>query len=122
MGQADIVYHLAAAVGVRYVLENPVAALETNVRGTETILRLAREHGGKKVILASSSEVYGKLAEVPFREDNDCLLGPTSVSRWGYAVSKAFDELLALGYHRQYKLPVVILRFFNTVGPRQTGR
>jgi len=120
--QADLVYHLAAAVGVRYVLEHPVAALETNARGTENVLRLAKEHGGKKVILASSSEVYGKTSKIPFREDDDTVLGPTSVSRWGYSCSKALDEFLALAYHREKGLPAVVLRFFNIVGPRQSGR
>ena len=120
--QVDIIYHLAAAVGVRYVLEQPVAALETNGKGTAAILGLAERHGNKKVIFASSSEVYGKLAKVPFREDDDSVLGPTSVTRWGYACSKAFDEFLAPAYNREKGLPVVALRFFNTVGPRQTGR
>jgi UDP-glucose 4-epimerase len=120
--EADLIYHLAAAVGVRYVLEHPVAALETNVHGTQNVLRLAQQLGEKKVILASSSEVYGKACQVPFREDADGVLGPTSVSRWGYACSKALDEFLALAYHQEKRLPVVVLRFFNTVGPRQTGR
>ena len=119
--QADHIYHLAAAVGVKYVLEHPVASLETNARGTENVLRLAEQHGKKKVILASSSEVYGKTSRVPFREDDDAVLGPTSVSRWGYSCSKAFDEFLALAYHHEKGLPVVVLRFFNTVGPRQKG-
>ena len=119
--QADIIFHLAAAVGVRYVLDRPLAALETNSRGTENVLRIADEHG-KKVILASSSEVYGKLATVPFREGDDSILGPTSVSRWGYACAKALDEFLAFAYYREKGLPVVALRFFNTVGPRQSGR
>ena len=99
-----------------------MAALETNGKGTAAILGLAERHGNKKVIFASSSEVYGKLAKVPFREDDDSVLGPTSVTRWGYACSKAFDEFLALAYNREKGLPVVALRFFNTVGPRQTGR
>ena len=122
MEQVDFIYHLAAAVGVQYILENPVAALEINARGTENVLRLAEQHGKKKVVLASSSEVYGKRTRVPFKEDDDPVLGPTSVSRWGYACAKAFDEFLALAYQREKGLPVVILRFFNTVGPRQTGR
>ena len=122
IARADVVYHLAAAVGVKHVLEHPVAALETNARGTENVLRLAEEHGKPKVVLASSSEVYGKTAKIPFREDDDWVLGPTSVSRWGYACSKAFDEFLALAYHRERGLPVVLLRLFNTVGPRQSGR
>ena len=120
--QVDIIYHLAAAVGVRYILEQSVAALETNGKGTAAILGLAERHGKKKVIFASSSEVYGKLVKVPFREDDDSVLGATSVTRWGYACSKAFDEFLALAYNREKGLPVVALRFFNTVGPRQTGR
>jgi UDP-glucose 4-epimerase len=120
--QADCIYHLAAAVGVMHVLEHPVVALETNAGGTENILRLAVEHGKKKVVLASSSEVYGKAAKIPFCEDDDIVLGPTSVSRWGYACAKAFDEFLGLAYHQQEGLPVVVLRFFNTIGPRQQGR
>ena len=119
---ADLVYHLAAAVGVKHVLEHPVAALQTNTQGTENVLNLAESHGKKKVILASSSEVYGKTCIVPFREDSDSVLGPTSVRRWGYSCSKAFDEFLALAYGWEKGLPVVILRLFNTVGPRQTGR
>ena len=120
--QADVVYHLAASVGVQHVLERPLETLETNVLGTANVLRLAEQHGNKKVILASSSEVYGKGAKTPFREDDDSVLGPTSVSRWGYACSKAFDEFLALAYHREKGLPVMALRLFNTVGPRQQGR
>ena len=120
--KADVAYHLAAAVGVRYVLEHPVAALETNSRGTENVLRLAEVHGKTKVVLASSSEVYGKLSKVPFHEDDDAVLGPTSVSRWGYSCTKTLDEFLALAYHHEKGLPVVVLRFFNTVGPGQTGR
>ena len=123
---SDHIYHLAAAVGVRYVLEHPVAALETNTRGTENVLRLAAQFSNdrskKKVILASSSEVYGKSAKVPFREEDDFVIGPTSVSRWGYACAKALGEFLGLAYHRDKGLSVVILRLFNTVGPRQTGR
>ena len=120
--EADVVYHLAAAVGVKYVLENPVATLVTNAQGTENVLRLADHLGKKKVILASSSEVYGKTSKVPFQEDDETVLGPTSISRWGYSCAKAFDEFLALAYHRERGLPVVVLRFFNTVGPRQQGR
>lgn len=120
--RSDVVYHLAAAVGVKYVLENAVSALEVNGRGTENVLRLAETHGKKKVIIASSSEVYGKTTKFPFKEDDDALIGPTSVSRWGYSCAKAFDEFLALAYHREKDLPVVLLRFFNTVGPRQRGR
>ena len=120
--QADLIFHLAAAVGVKYVLENAIAALEINTKGTENVLRLAEQHAKKKVVLASSSEVYGKTSSIPFREEDDIVLGPTSVSRWGYSCTKAFDEFLALAYHRDKGLPIVILRFFNTVGPRQTGR
>ena len=120
--QADLIYHLAAAVGVRYVLEHPVASLVTNARGTENVLRLAEEHGNKPVVLASSSEVYGKTTKVPFIEGDDCVIGATSVSRWGYSCSKALDEFLALAYHREKSLPVVVLRLFNTVGPRQSAR
>lgn len=123
--EADIIYHLAAAVGVKYVLENPVATLVTNAQGTENVLRLADQQGQqgkKKVILASSSEVYGKTTKVPFQEDDECVLGPTSVSRWGYSCAKALDEFLALAYYRERGLPVVVLRLFNTVGPRQQGR
>lgn len=119
--KASVIYHLAAAVGVKYVLDNPVAALLVNSHGTEQVLRLAYTFGGKKVVLASSSEVYGKTTKVPFSEEDDSIIGPTSVARWGYSCSKAFDEFLALAYHQQRNLPVVVLRFFNTVGPRQSG-
>lgn len=122
MKRADIIYHLAAAVGVRYVLDHPVSTLETNTRGTENVLRLANQLGNKKVIIASSSEVYGKTSKVPFHEDDGSVLGPTSIVRWGYSCSKALDEVLALAYYREKGLPVLALRFFNTVGPRQTGR
>lgn len=119
---ADQIYHLAASVGVKNILEHPLSALTTNVNGTENVLKLALAHGKKKVILASSSEVYGKSSQVPFREDTDSVLGPTSISRWGYACAKALDEFLALAYHQEEGLPVVALRFFNIVGPRQVGR
>ncbi|MFQ6027518.1 MAG: NAD-dependent epimerase/dehydratase family protein [Dehalococcoidia bacterium] len=122
IGKADLVYHLAASVGVKNVLEHPLSALTTNVQGTENVLQLALQHGKKKVILASSSEVYGKSAQVPFRENDDLVLGPTSVSRWGYACAKALDEFLALAYHQEEGLPILVLRFFNIVGPRQVGR
>ena len=121
VSQTEVIIHLAAAVGVKLVLDSPVAMLKTNVLGTESVLEAARRHQ-KKVLLASSSEVYGKGVKVPFSEDDDRLLGPTSRSRWGYAASKAIDEFLALAYHQEYDLPVVIFRLFNTVGPRQTGR
>jgi len=119
--RSDVVFHLAAAVGVKLIVSNPVRTIETNVRGTETVLRAAKKKQ-KLVVLASSSEVYGKGVRVPFAEDDDLLLGPTTRSRWGYACSKAIDEYLALAYHREFELPVIIARLFNTVGPRQTGR
>ena len=118
---ADVIYHLAAAVGVRLILDRPVGTLETNIAGTEILLRAARE-GRPRVVLASTSEVYGKNDRVPLSEDDDRVLGPTTKSRWSYACSKAIDEFLGLAYHREYGLPVTILRFFNTIGPRQTGR
>jgi UDP-glucose 4-epimerase len=117
----DVVYHLAAAVGVRLILDRPVGTIETNVVGTETVLRAARE-GRPRVVLASTSEVYGKNDRVPLSEEDDRILGPTTKSRWSYACSKAIDEFLGLAYHREYNLPVTIVRFFNTIGPRQTGR
>jgi len=116
----DLVYHLAAAVGVKFVLDNPLRSLLTNIRGTEVVLEAAHQNGNKKVILFSSSEVYGKGTSVPFRENDDRLLGPTSVLRWSYAASKSVDEFLALGYHHERRLPVVIVRCFNTCGPRQS--
>lgn len=119
--QATIVIHLAAAVGVKLIVEDPVRTIETNVKGSETVLRIANQFGCK-VMLASSSEVYGKGAAIPFHEEDDCLIGPTSHSRWAYAVSKTLDEFLGLAYSNQFGLPVVIMRFFNTIGPRQTGR
>ncbi|NUN47310.1 MAG: GDP-mannose 4,6-dehydratase [Candidatus Brocadiae bacterium] len=118
---ADVVFHLAAAVGVRLIVEKPTHTIETNIRGTEMVLRAAAKKG-RRVFVASTSEVYGKSAAVPFREDADLVLGPTSKSRWSYAASKAVDEFLALAYHKERGLPVVIARLFNTVGPRQTGR
>ena len=120
--EADLVYHLAAAVGVTFVLEHLVETLETNCHGTESVIRLAWRRGRKKVILASTSEVYGKSPDLPYREDQDLVLGPSTIGRWGYACSKLLDEFLALGYHKERQLPVVILRLFNTVGPRQSGR
>jgi len=119
--QADTIYHLAAAVGVRLIVEAPVRTIETNVHGTEVVLKQAAKKG-KLVVIASTSEVYGKSADVPFREDGDLALGATSRHRWAYACSKALDEFLALAYWREKKLPIVIVRLFNTVGPRQTGR
>jgi UDP-glucose 4-epimerase len=119
--RCDVTVHLAAAVGVRLIVEQPVHTIETNVHGTEVVLNaVARKR--KLVVLASTSEVYGKSADTPFREDADLVLGPTLHSRWAYACSKALDEWLALAYAREKKVPVIIARFFNTVGPRQTGR
>ena len=119
--RVDVVFHLAAAVGVRLIVESPVNTIETNVHGTEKVLALANKKR-KKVVLTSTSEVYGKADTVPFREDGDLVLGPTSKGRWSYACSKAIDEFLALAYHKEKRLPVVVVRLFNTVGPRQTGR
>jgi UDP-glucose 4-epimerase len=118
---ADVVFHLAAAVGVKLIVEAPVRTIETNVHGTEIVLRHAsKKH--KVVFVFSTSEVYGKSTAVPFQEDADLVMGPTPKHRWAYACSKAIDEFLALAYHRERKLPVVVIRLFNTVGPRQTGR
>ena len=119
--QCDVVYHLAAAVGVRLIVESPVRTLETNVHGTEVVLKAAAKKQ-RTVVVASTSEVYGKSDAVPFREDGDIALGPTIKHRWAYACSKALDEFLALAYWKEKRLPVIIVRFFNTVGPRQTGR
>ena len=118
---ADLIVHLAAAVGVKLIVDSPVRTIETNVHGTEVVLRCAAKKS-KQVMLASTSEVYGKSARVPFRESDDLVLGPTHMGRWSYAASKALDEWLALSYWRERCLPVTVLRFFNTVGPRQTGR
>ncbi|MGH7824906.1 MAG: NAD-dependent epimerase/dehydratase family protein, partial [Candidatus Binatia bacterium] len=117
----DAVFHLAASVGVRLIVESPVRTIETNVRGTEGVLECANKKK-KKVLIASTSEVYGKSSKIPFSEDDDLVMGPTSKGRWSYACSKAIDEFLALAYWKEKKLPVVIVRLFNTVGPRQTGR
>jgi UDP-glucose 4-epimerase len=119
--RSDVVFHFAAAVGVKLIVEQPVYTIETNVHGTEVVLK----HANKKkrlVVIASTSEVYGKSEHVPFREDSDLVLGPTPKHRWAYACSKAIDEFLALAYWKERKLPVIIVRFFNTVGPRQTGQ
>jgi len=119
--RCDVVVHLAAAVGVRLIIDAPVRTIETNVRGTEIVLR----HAGrdkKRVLVASTSEVYGKRTSVPFTEDSDLLIGPPHHNRWAYACSKAIDEFLGLAYWKEQQLPVVIVRLFNTVGPRQTGR
>ncbi len=118
---ADIVVHLAAAVGVKLIVESPVRTIETNVNGTQLILEAACKKK-KLVLTASTSEVYGKNANVPFHEDADLVLGPTTKGRWSYAASKALDEFLALSYWKEKKLPVIVVRLFNTVGPRQTGR
>lgn len=115
------IHHLAAAVGVRLIVEQPVRSIETNIHGTETVLRAASERA-IPVLIASSSEVYGKGIRCPFREDDDLVLGPTTVTRWSYAAGKAVDEFLALAHHRERGTRVVIARFFNTVGPRQVGR
>ena len=119
--RCDVVFHLAAAVGVKLIVEAPVHTIRTNVGGTEAVLEAAAQDG-KLVLVASTSEVYGKTARVPFREDDDLLLGPTSKHRWAYACSKMLDEFLALAYGKERGLPVVVARLFNTVGPRQTGR
>jgi UDP-glucose 4-epimerase len=121
MDRVDAVVHLAASVGVFQIVESPVRTIATNVRGSEIVLNAA-ERRGRPVLLASTSEVYGKSAKVPFSEDDDCVLGPSSKGRWAYAASKLVDEFLALSYHKERGLPTVVVRLFNTVGPRQTGR
>ncbi len=121
MDECDMAFHLAAAVGVRLVMSAPVHTIETNVHGTETVLRQAARQK-KLVVVASTSEVYGKSAVFPFREDADLVLGPPTKLRWGYATSKLIDEFLALAYWQEQQLPVIIVRFFNTVGPRQSDR
>jgi UDP-glucose 4-epimerase len=121
MDRADLVFHLAAAVGVKLIVEAPVHTIETNVHGTEVVLKQA-VRGRKPVVVFSTSEVYGKSTAVPFAETADLVMGPTSKHRWAYACSKALDEFLALAYFKEYQLPVIIVRLFNTVGPRQTGR
>ncbi len=119
--ECQVIVHLAAAVGVQLIVERPVHTIETNVMGTEAVLQAAARYRAK-VLIASTSEVYGKGVRVPFSEDDDVVLGPTNKSRWAYAASKMVDEFLALAYHREKDLPVVIARLFNTVGPRQRGR
>ncbi len=119
--RCDVVYHLAAAVGVKLIVEQPVHTIETNVHGTEVVLKHANKKK-KLVFIASTSEVYGKSADVPFREEADLVLGATAKHRWAYACSKMIDEFLALAYWKERKLPVVVVRLFNTVGPRQTGQ
>jgi len=118
---SEVVFHLAAAVGVKLIAEQPVRTIETNINGTEVVLEASNKFG-RKILIASSSEVYGKNEAVPFREDDDIVLGSTSLSRWSYACSKAIDEFLALAFYQQCGLRVVIGRFFNTIGPRQTGQ
>src|ERR1700745_3695339 len=119
--EADVIFHLAAAVGVKLIVESPVRTIETNVNGTQMVLEAACRKL-KRVFIASTSEVYGKNTNVPFHEDADLVLGPTTKGRWSYAASKALDEFLALSYWKEKKLPVIVVRLFNTVGPRQTGR
>ncbi len=119
--ECDQIYHLAAAVGVKYIIDNPLLSLRTNITGTEIVLELANKYK-KKVLITSTSEIYGKSENVPFKEQDDRLLGSTHISRWSYSSAKAIDEFLSLAYYREKKLPVVIVRCFNTVGPRQTGQ
>jgi UDP-glucose 4-epimerase len=119
--QCDVVFHLAAAVGVKLIVESPVRTIETNVRGTEVILNVANKKK-KKVLIASTSEVYGLSDQVPFREDGNLVMGATTKGRWSYACSKAIDEFLSLAYWHEKKLPTIVVRLFNTVGPRQTGQ
>lgn len=119
--KCDVIIHLAAAVGVQLIVDEPVHTIKTNIHGTEVVLDVANKFR-RPIIIASTSEVYGKSERIPFREDDDTVLGSTRFSRWSYACSKAIDEFLGLAYHEQYGLPVIVARFFNTVGPRQTGR
>src|SRR5262245_34911700 len=118
---ADVIFHLAATVGVFNIIDSPVATIVNNVGGTEAVLKAAAKKR-KKVIVASTSEVYGKSASIPFREDGDLIMGPTCKSRWSYAATKMVDEFLALAYWRELKVPTVVVRFFNTIGPRQVGQ
>jgi UDP-glucose 4-epimerase len=120
--KADVIYHLAAAVGVELVVHDPIRTIETNVSGTSRILKLASKYGGRRLFVASTSEVYGKSTNVPFHETDDLIIGPSTHSRWSYACSKLIDEFLLMAYHRSKGLPGTVTRFFNTVGPRQTGR
>lgn len=121
VSECDIIFHMAAAVGVHKIIEEPINTIETNIGGTEVLLKAARRYR-KKIMVASTSEVYGKGVSFPFKETDDSLLGPTTKSRWSYAASKAIDEFLALAYHYEVDLPVVLFRLFNTIGPRQTGQ
>ncbi len=122
VGATDVVYHLAAAVGVQYVIDHPLASLQTNIRGTENVLGACAKHDGRRVLIASTSEVYGKNTKDALNENDDRLLGSARVSRWFYAAAKSIDEAFALAYHQDAGLPAVVVRLFNTVGPRQTGR
>ncbi|HPG41578.1 MAG TPA: GDP-mannose 4,6-dehydratase [bacterium] len=121
VSECDVIYHLAAAVGVELIVKSPVATIERNILGTDVVLRLANRYL-RKVLITSTSEIYGKSEAVPFKEDADRVLGPTTKSRWSYSCSKAIDEFLALAYYKERNLETVIMRLFNTVGPRQTGR
>jgi UDP-glucose 4-epimerase len=121
VSECDVIFHLAAAVGVQRIIQEPIETIETNIGGTEVVLKTARRYR-KKVMIASTSEVYGKGARFPFSENDDCVLGPTIRNRWSYAASKMVDEFYALAYHKEVDLPVVIFRLFNTVGPRQRGQ
>ena len=120
ISECDVIYHLAAAVGVELIVKSPVETIERNILGTDVVLRLANRYL-RKVLITSTSEIYGKSEAIPFREEDDRVLGPTTKSRWSYSSSKAIDEFLALAYHKEKKLETVIMRLFNTVGPRQTG-
>jgi UDP-glucose 4-epimerase len=121
VSECDVIFHLAAAVGVQKIIQEPINTIEINIGGTETLLKTARRYR-KKILIASTSEVYGKGVKFPFEENDDSLLGPTTKSRWSYAASKAIDEFLGLAYYHEVGLPVVLFRLFNTVGPRQTGQ
>jgi UDP-glucose 4-epimerase len=121
VSECDVIFHMAAAVGVQLIVSDPVRVIETNVLGTHAVLKAANRYR-RKVLIASTSEIYGKSNQVPFKEEDDRLLGPTTKARWSYSTSKAVDEFLGLAYHHQMGLPVVIFRLFNTVGPRQTGQ
>ena len=125
ISKSEFIYHLAAAVGVKYIIENPLRSIQTNVRGTEIVLELSSELSRgkhkKKVLLTSTSEIYGKNENIPFKEGDDRVLGPTTINRWSYSCTKALDEFLALAYYEEKKLPVIVVRLFNTCGPRQVG-
>lgn len=121
ISECDVIYHMAAAVGVKFIIDNPLQSLKVNITGTDNVLEFANEFK-RKVLIASTSEIYGKSDQIPFKEDADRLLGSTHISRWSYSSAKAIDEFMALAYHREKRLPIVIVRCFNTVGPRQTGQ